>query len=488
MENDQEGFSFALATSLSAPIGQFFDDIPGDDSDQTGSFLGSGMVTVQPRLIFEYYMQPFHVAAQVGYRWQEDTVFYDRTLGHELTFGGGVGVWVIPDLQIFAEVFGSNAFTTRIDQTPLEADLAARYRIGDFVLTAGGGTGILKAIGSPVARAFLGFAYEPAEGTTPEPPNPDRDGDGILNDDDGCPDDPEDFDDYQDADGCSDPDNDGDGVLDIYDACPLVPEDLDGFEDGDGCPDLDHDGDGIPEPIDQCPTDPEDFDGFEDENGCPDLDNDADGIPDDGDVCPDEAEDFDGFEDEDGCPEPDNDQDGIPDAIDQCPDQPETLNGLEDEDGCPDRGRALVEVDADQIRIRQQVNFANDDDRIIGRQSFEILDVVATVLRLNPRVRVEVQGHTDNRGDYDHNIDLSQRRAQSVCNYLIEKGVSADRLVPRGYGPDQPIEDNRTNRGRSANRRVEFHILGAGGQDAGQDMPAPTDVEPPPPSDEMSFD
>lgn len=98
-------------------------------------------------------------------------------------------------------------------------------------------------------------------------------------------------------------DGDLDGILDEMDACPTAAEDFDGFEDSDGCPDVDNDGDGILDVDDDCPTRAEDFDGFEDSNGCPDLDNDGDGILDAEDLCPNVAETFNGFEDEDGCPD-----------------------------------------------------------------------------------------------------------------------------------------------------------------------------------------
>ncbi len=133
-------------------------------------------------------------------------------------------------------------------------------------------------------------------------------------------------------------DSDGDGIFDSDDKCPHQAEDFDGFQDDDGCPDLDNDGDGIPDSIDKCPNDAEDFDGFQDKDGCPDLDNDGDGIVDSLDKCPNQPEDYDGFQDKDGCPDPDNDGDGIPDVRDKCPDQPETFNGYQDDDGCPDNG------------------------------------------------------------------------------------------------------------------------------------------------------
>jgi hypothetical protein len=98
-------------------------------------------------------------------------------------------------------------------------------------------------------------------------------------------------------------DADDDGIPDGLDRCPNEPEDYDGFEDDDGCPDPDNDGDGIPDAWDKAPLDAEDRDGFEDEDGVPDVDNDEDGIPDAEDFCPDEAEDADGDRDDDGCPD-----------------------------------------------------------------------------------------------------------------------------------------------------------------------------------------
>jgi OmpA-OmpF porin, OOP family len=471
MEGDKEGFGLALAPSLSVPIGQFFDSIPSSDENRSGSFMGSDMVTATARVVADYFQHPFHVSAQVGYRWVQDSQFYDRTVGHRLVYGGAFGFWPIDELELLVEAYGWNGFTTKIDQSPLEVDLGVKWRFwGPLVLVAGGGRGLF-GIGAPVARAFLGLLYEPPFEHVVD--NPDRDGDTILNENDQCPDDAEDPDQFQDEEGCPDPDNDNDTVLDIYDACPLAPEDVDGFKDDDGCVDLDHDEDGIETPTDQCPDQKEDFDGFQDEDGCPDTDNDRDTINDDADTCPDDAEDMDGFQDDDGCPDPDNDMDGVPDGSDNCPEQPETLNGFDDADGCPDRGSALVVVTATQIEIKQQVNFATDSDRIVGERSFDILNVVAAVLNSNTQIRIEIQGHTDNRGSAEHNMDLSQRRAESVRRYLVDQGVAENRLDARGYGPDVPIEDNRTSRGREKNRRVEFHIIGSGGVDQGESMPAP---------------
>jgi outer membrane protein OmpA-like peptidoglycan-associated protein len=98
-------------------------------------------------------------------------------------------------------------------------------------------------------------------------------------------------------------DRDGDGIVDEDDACPDAPEDVDGFQDEDGCPDPDNDGDGKLDPDDECPNEPEDVDGYKDEDGCPDPDNDQDGFPDADDQCPNEAEVVNGNKDYDGCPD-----------------------------------------------------------------------------------------------------------------------------------------------------------------------------------------
>lgn len=288
----------------------------------------------------------------------------------------------------------------------------------------------------------------------------DIDRDGIPDNFDACKEDPEDFDGYQDQDGCpEDQDTDGDGILDSKDACPTQPEDFDGVDDEDGCPERvqDQDGDGILDDQDQCPRQPEDPDGFEDLDGCPDLDNDKDGILDKDDVCPLQPEDRDTFEDQDGCPDPDNDQDRILDEVDQCPLDPEDYDNDEDEDGCPDLYKRIV-VRKDRIELKQMIYFATGEDRILEK-SFPLLNEVAQALIDYPKIKVSIEGHTDDVGSDTYNQDLSERRAASVRRYLIGQGVEDDRMTSKGFGESQPIEDNRTSEGRAANRRVEFLIV-----------------------------
>jgi outer membrane protein OmpA-like peptidoglycan-associated protein len=316
----------------------------------------------------------------------------------------------------------------------------------------GAGTRYTPGFEAADLRLFIGFVFEPSIG--------DRDGDGYKDDEDQCPDEPEDFDGFQDEDGCPDPDNDKDGILDVDDECPDVPEDFDGDEDEDGCPegnDGDRDGDGILDSVDQCPDDPEDRDGFQDEDGCPDDDNDKDGIPDKLDKCPNEAEDMDGFQDEDGCPEDDNDRDGIPDKLDKCPNDPETFNGFEDEDGCPDKGKVVVEEN--EILIMEKIMFETNSAKILP-ESNGLLDAVATAVIHHPEFKlVEVSGHADERASDQHNLTLTRARANSVRNALIQRKVHADRLKAVGYGEYCPLDPGHTPEAWDKNRRVEFKVL-----------------------------
>ena len=214
----------------------------------------------------------------------------------------------------------------------------------------------------------------------------------------------------------------------------------------------DGDDDGIPDVRDRCPADPEDKDGAQDEDGCPDPDNDGDGVLDAKDKCPMEPEDFDGFQDEDGCPDPDNDGDGVADRLDKCPNEA----GPSSEGGCPKRFQH-INVTEEKIELKQAIFFQTAKATIMAK-SFPLLDEVAAVLGARPSMKVRVEGHTDSRGGRAYNLRLSQARADSVKVYLVGKGISSDRMEAKGYGPDQPIDNNRTAAGRERNRRVEFMI------------------------------
>ena len=243
-------------------------------------------------------------------------------------------------------------------------------------------------------------------------------------------------------------DKDGDGIPDSVDACPNDPEDKDGFQDEDGCPDPDNDGDGIPDKQDQCPNDPEDKDGFQDQDGCPDRDNDNDGIPDSLDKCPNEPEDKDGFQDDDGCPDEDNDGDGIPDKNDKCPNDPETVNGFEDEDGCPDvRATTGPEERADRIDLKGQP-IAFDRNGKLTPASKTLLVQVATIIKQRKlTIRVEVHVPLGTKSTNANVIaaqkkkdkQTASRRANEVQEFLISQGVPQLQIPVVAIGSDRPL-------------------------------------------------
>jgi OmpA-OmpF porin, OOP family len=275
----------------------------------------------------------------------------------------------------------------------------------------------------------------------------DRDADGIPDPADRCPDQPEDKDGFQDDDGCPDVDNDGDGLLDTSDKCPNEPGPVQNV----GCPVTDKDGDGIPDDKDRCPSEPEDKDGFQDEDGCPDLDNDADGLPDAQDGCPNEA----GPAENKGCPDKDRDGDGINDRLDACPDVP----GVKEEKGCPKK-YSLVVVTKERIEIKKQIKFATGSAKIVGAESQQILSEVAQALKDNQQIKkIRIEGHTDSVGNDATNLKLSDARANSVMSALIKLNVDPSRMEAVGYGETKPIASNSTSAGKAENRRTEFNIV-----------------------------
>jgi OmpA-OmpF porin, OOP family len=404
----------------------------------------------------------FRIAVNGGYRGHSATstvmplvngTYADGSL---VTYGGGISWRVLEPLDLVAETYGTYLLASNADSGVKMSNEAVGgiklFLERNSYLMLGAGARYGNGFEAADQRAFLGFIFEPSIG--------DRDGDGIKDDVDQCPDDPEDFDGFKDEDGCPDPDNDNDGIPDVDDRCPNVPEDRDGDHDEDGCPeggDGDRDGDGILDSVDKCPDEPEDRDGFQDADGCPDPDNDKDGIPDKMDKCPNDPEDKDGFEDQDGCPDPDNDHDGIPDVRDKCPNEPETFNGFEDEDGCPDKGSVIIQDN--NIIILDKIQFAYNSAEILPASN-KILDAVATTLNHHGEFTlVEVAGHADERGNDQYNLRLTQDRVNSVMRALIARSVDKSRLRSKGYGEFCPLDPGHNEKAWEQNRRVEFKIV-----------------------------
>lgn len=261
-------------------------------------------------------------------------------------------------------------------------------------------------------------------------------------------------------------DSDNDGIPDSEDACPSNAEDYDGYQDDDGCPDRDNDGDKIIDSKDNCPNEREDFDGFQDDDGCPELDNDNDGIPDVLDKCPNQPENFNGFEDNDGCPDiltnlksmKDSDNDGFPDELDKCPEIAETLNGFQDDDGCPDSVSAGDTLSVKEIPLEGSLLFDWRSSEI-KPTAFEELNKLVQFLEVDPFIKWVVESYTDNNGNLDSLKLLSQDRAISLIKYFIDKGLPSFMFKIAAKGAESPIADNFTLEGRIKNNRIVLRRL-----------------------------
>jgi OOP family OmpA-OmpF porin len=166
------------------------------------------------------------------------------------------------------------------------------------------------------------------------------------------------------------------------------------------------------------------------------LDSDGDGVTDDLDRCPDTPKGV--IVDAKGCPL-DSDGDGVADYLDKCPNTPK--GATVDARGCWTYA-AVVMFDFDSAEIKSE--------------AFPMLDEAVLILKENPEIKVEIDGHTDNKGSAAYNMNLSERRAKSVMKYFVDKGVEAERLTTKGFGFTKPAASNDTKEGRAKNRRVEL--------------------------------
>jgi outer membrane protein OmpA-like peptidoglycan-associated protein len=426
----------------------------------TGSrsaFAGDGAVRSQPQLIVGGTTRWFVWSADIGPDLRAKQQFANATPGAALRWGAGIGF--LPgdgSFQVGPEVRGAVSLADPQKRTTdAEVMAGARYRFAhDFVVGFGAAVGFAPGVGTPDFRSVFTFAYTPDVGPEIEPVT-DRDHDGITDDKDACPDEAGPADADPQKNGCPvRADRDGDGIPDAEDACPDVKGVADPVPKINGCP-PDRDNDEIPDAEDACPDQIGPRDPDPKKNGCPALaDRDKDGVPDAEDACPDVAGSRNADPKKNGCPG-DRDGDGIADDKDACPDEKGPADPDPQKNGCPKD----VRVTEGQIVILQQVEF-DTGKATIRAVSNGLLDNVANVLREHPEIaRVEVQGHTDNRGSNEQNTVLSQQRADAVLNALVKRGIDKGRLTAQGYGPTKPIMSNVTTMGRQKNRRVEFHIL-----------------------------
>ncbi len=460
----REGLSAALVGSAHVPFGE------------EEMFLGDESFVLEPRIALDYKFDALSrtkLVANAGVRFRERTVLESKLpqedaaaaravldVGPEAVAGAGFVIELLPQLLLAAEAvafiplpaalaLGNCELDSGMECNDLEdamyyedagyGDLASyamggiNYRLTpDTTLVVSGGAGLMGARADDF-RVLGGINWSPTPSGARTIGRGDRDGDGIPDTSDICPDEPEDQDGYQDEDGCPELDNDGDGIIDERDACVDEPEDRDGYQDEDGCPERDNDGDGIPDVTDRCPSDPEDMDGFEDDDGCPDQDNDGDGFADD---------------------------------KDRCPNDPETLNGVDDNDGCPDeRVKTGPQESSDRINLMgNRVDFANERSATLTRGSRLILDQVAEIIkRRNIDVRIEVHVPLSTASSNARVVararqrdkSLSQQRANAIVEYLVKSsGVPPALVQGIGIGSERPTGNNPA--ADPLNERVDF--------------------------------
>jgi OOP family OmpA-OmpF porin len=231
-------------------------------------------------------------------------------------------------------------------------------------------------------------------------------------------------------------DRDKDGIPDDEDQCPDLP----GNALTKGCPDKD--GDGIADKDDRCPSVP----GTLQYHGCPVPDRDKDGVADDQDKCPDVA----GLKKYNGCPVPDSDHDGVNDEEDQCP----TIAGDKDNHGCPKITKEEQQK-IDYAAKRIQFEFKSID---ISPSSFTVLDEVVDILKKNPTLNIRVEGHSSGPAK-ESNTVLSQKRADSVKDYFINKGISSNRIASVGMGSSKHISKDGDTKENPIDRRVELILF-----------------------------
>lgn len=389
LRQSRHGISLAIIPGFSVPTAT------------TTDFAGESGMTFAPELVVSRRFGAVRVGGNLGLRIRDDQMLADLDVDNEAFLRVGAGYRIDKlELGVTTSVAtATNNLFDRTNQRHWELLGGAQYDVRDSVVAFGAfGLGLEQGFGTPDWRALLGVRYhiDPAPPArppiaipddrvvvTPPPAANDTDGDTLLDDEDACPAEAEDRDQFEDADGCIDPDNDRDGVVDAADRCPLEP-------------------------------------GVASAAGCAESDRDGDTVIDRQDNCPDEA----GEPKHAGCKTPQQ-----------------------------------VALTSGKLEILDLVYFQTSKAVILPK-SYGLLDNVAAVLSAHTEItKLRVEGHTDDRGADQANLDLSRRRAEAVVAYLVNKGIAKERLEAEGLGETRPIAPNDSNDNRARNRRVEFVII-----------------------------
>ncbi len=451
-------FSIHIGGEIWVPLRKFSSSLPMTASDKEVRGL--------PKLVLGGLTHSILWSFTGGVLVRPEATLGDPGLGataeDELQFGAAVAyastklrLSIGPEFVAATAILGKNAF--RKNGTSMEAMLGLHYNIAKLIqLSLGGGFGILRQPGTPDGRVLLRVAYAPfRDEKTRAVVVPDRDGDGVPDEQDLCPDTHKGWRPDRRRPGCPAKDRDGDGILDNEDQCPDNSQGLRADPNRPGCPMGDRDNDGVLDGDDFCPDVPQGLVPDPQKKGCPAEDRDKDGIFDHLDKCPDVRQGLVPDPQKMGCPAEDRDHDTVPDPLDACPDKAGAPHPDAKKNGCP----GLVTVENGKINILLPVFFATNRD-VILKKSFPVLQAVGDALLASPQIKkIRIEGHSDNRGKVDYNTDLSRRRAQSVMQWLNDHSIDESRLEAEGYGPTRPIADNNTEANRAKNRRVDFVII-----------------------------
>ncbi|MDC3953878.1 OmpA family protein [Polyangium jinanense] len=396
----------------------------------TGAYVTDSYVRGLPQLLLggqlrDRWVWSFAVGPEIrDKRTTDDGV----VMGTAITGGAGIAILLGEDraLQIGPELDISQVLLDASSQNRnIELSLQGRYRfLDDFEAGMGIGAGLSEGVGTPLFRVVAMVAYSPFLSERLR----DSDGDGVLNDQDACPEVRGDRSVYAVENGCPSVyrkranDADGDDVIDDQDACPRVY--------------------GIPQ-------------SDETRNGCP-LDD------------AEETALLEQYRDNRPYSNSDTDGDGLGDAVDACPEEKGAPSEVAAKNGCPE----AVRVTEGEIVLLRELLF--DAGRATLRPSSrQILEEVAEVLLQHPEItKIEVQGHTDNRGTLPRNDALALQRAQAVRDLLVRRSIDPKRIVLKAFGPNAPVATNTTPEGRQRNRRATFVIL--------ERKPAPAPPSPSP--------
>ncbi len=431
------GLTERIVLNLSLGYVSAYDDTLATE-DQSFYFNGPGSALsrlegLQYRFVADYFFmkdkntQPYFIVGPTVNHWRvnrrrvegSQDPYIGTVVDFSLAYGFGVNFWLMEHLTLDVQaLFNHGLFNIHTDMPE------GAYGPGDWSSWSD----------RPFRAALepsLGLTYWFGGGS-------DSDNDGVNDDKDECPNTPVGA--IVNAVGCP-LDSDGDGVYNGLDACPNTPGGA--RVNAQGCP-IDSDNDRVFDGIDRCPGTPAGV--AVDKFGCP-LDDDNDGVPNFKDNCPDTP--AGAPVDSVGCPL-DSDNDGVPDYGDNCPGTAPNL--AVDNEGCPLLQEALT--------LSERVLYPFDS-YVIRPTARPVLDSVMTVLKAYPQVKVEIRGYTDAIGPESYNQTLSMHRANSVKQYLLDKGIAADRMRIQGFGeaPEHFIADNSTAVGRQENRRVEIEFV-----------------------------